>query len=56
MKKTYKIALAVACCTIFTFGAILLWCYYHDFLATISLFAALCCSCIANDKEEPSHV
>ena len=56
MKKTYKTILAIFACTGFTFGAILLWCFYHDVLAATCIFAALCCSCIANDKEEQPYV
>ena len=56
MKKSLKIVLAIFCCTVVTFGAILLWNFYYDALAAVCLFAALCRSCIANDKEEPRHV
>lgn len=56
MKKTLKTILAIFACTGCTFGAILLWNSYHDILAAIAIFAAVCCSCIANDKEDREYV
>lgn len=56
MKKTYKTILAIFACTASTFGAILLWNFHHDILAAIAIFAAVCCSCIANDREDREYV
>jgi len=54
MRKAFtRKALALTGCVAFTFAACILFCAYHDVLAGASLLAALCCSVLWNDNEQP---
>lgn len=54
MKKEFtRKAIALVGCVAFTFAACVLYCAYLDVLAGVSLLAALCCSVLWNDNEQP---